>query len=64
MPKKETETKTEKKKVKESSFDLKKAINEIPNPFIRNGFKKFIEDEEVTSQKEFDNKYKLYMGDE
>lgn len=62
MPKKET--KTEKKQVKESPFDLKEAIEAIPNPYIRDGFTKYIANLEISTQKEFDQKYKVYMGDE
>ena len=61
MPKKET--KTEKKQVKES-FNLNEAIEAIPNPYIRDGFTKYIAEIEISTRKDFDQKYKVYMGDE
>ena len=61
MPKKET--KTEKKQVKES-FNLNEAIEAIPNPYIQDGFTKYIAEIEISTKKDFDQKYKVYMGDE
>lgn len=62
MPKKTTKKET-KKANKVEEFDLEKAIDEnIKNPFLNTGFKSFIADKEVTTQKEFNKILTLFMG--
>lgn len=58
---KKKEEKVEKKEKKES-FDLNKALQDV-NPYMLEGFKRFLLDKEVTSQKDYEKLLKEYGGD-
>ena len=49
-------------KEEKEKFDLSKALA-VVNPFLLEGFKRFIMDKKVASQKDFDKLLKDYGGD-
>ena len=51
--------KKEEKKIE--TFDIKKALNEV-NPYLKNGFHKFILNKDIKSQKEFNELLEEYGG--
>ena len=50
-----------KEEKKAEPFDIKEALNEV-NPFLRDGFHKFIIGKDVKSQKEFNKLLEEYGG--
>lgn len=51
-----------KEKEEKEKFDLSEALA-VVNPFMLDGFKRFIADKKVASQKDFDKLLKEYGGD-
>ena len=51
----------EEKEEKKESFDLKNALETV-NPYMLDGFKRFLVGKDVTSQKQFNKLLKEYGG--
>lgn len=65
MAKKKTTTKADKEKVNDvppkEDFQLEIALLTV-NPLLLDGFKKFIQDKDVKTMKEFKKYYEIYGG--